>query len=244
MGHRQEPRVELNSSAALCGVDAHGRSFVETVIIRNISGRGVLLESAQCPAREGDTVVLRCGKNRGRFQVMWVVADQQQPIVQIGLQHLLSSTLFWGLDLPLPAPDPYFRPRLAARRRLRRCNLELAVEVRTDAKVPIWSTTANVSEKGCFTHMLNGLPLFTRLDIALWLGSAKVWVEAIVVSSIAGSGVGMRFLAMSEEARQRLRHAIQKASEAEDRRTAGEDAWDTGEECFADSAQSADIINA
>jgi hypothetical protein len=222
MGHRQEPRVELNSIATLCGVDAHGRSFLENGIIRNISGRGILLEVGQCAAKVGDTVVLRCGTNRGRFEVMWI-SDAENGSSQIGLEHILPTSLFWGLELPLPAPDPYYRARQESRRRSCRFTRELSVELRVNAKVPIWSSTANVSEGGCFVYMLNGLPLFTRVDIALWLGPAKFWTEGIVVSSMNGAGIGIKFLQMSEQARERLRDAVQDSTEIQDRRTPSEE---------------------
>jgi PilZ domain len=228
MGHRQEPRVELNSIATLCGVDAQGRSFLENGIIRNISGRGILLEVPQCAAEVGDTVVLRCGTNRGRFEVMWISSDQNGSS-QIGLEHVLPTSLFWGLDLPLPAPDPYYRARQKSRRQSCRFTTELSVEVRVNGKVPIWSSTANVSDGGCFVHMLNSLPLFTRVDIALWLGEAKFWTEGIVVSSVNGAGIGIKFLRISAEARERLRNAAESSAEIQDRRVPSEQYFATDE---------------
>src|SRR5579884_1735459 len=110
MGHRQEPRVQLYATATLCGVDANGRSFLEPGVIRNMSGRGILLEVAQCSARLGDTVVLRSGKHRGRFQVARISALENGG-TQVGLEHILPTTLFWGLKLPAAGPDPYLRER-------------------------------------------------------------------------------------------------------------------------------------
>jgi hypothetical protein len=228
MGHRQEPRVELNSIATLCGVDAQGRSFLENGIIRNISGRGILLEVERCAAKVGDTVVLRCGTNRGRFEVMWI-SPTENGSSQIGLEHVLPTSLFWGLKLPLPAADTYYRARQESRRQTRRFTRELSVEVRVNAKVPIWSSTANVSEGGCFVYLLNGLPLFSRVDIALWLGPAKFWTEGIVVSSVVGSGIGIKFLAVSDEARERLRDAVQGSGEIQDRRVPSEEYFALGE---------------
>ena len=232
MGHRQEPRVELNWPATLCGVDARGRSFLQCVTIRNISGRGVLLDSSECPAKVGETVVLRCGKHHGRFLVMWLDRDRQL----VGLQHVLASTLFWGLDLPA-GPDHYCRERSVTRRDGRRFTAELPVELRINAKVPLWSTTANVSEGGCFVRMLNGAPLFTRVDIAVWIDSSKFWAEGMVVSSINGEGIGIKFLSMSEEARLRLRDAIETAEEVDDRREAGEPITVWESEAQADSVE-------
>jgi hypothetical protein len=107
---------------------------------------------------------------------------------------------------------------------------QLAVEVRAGSKPPIWSSTGNISEGGCFVHMLNGLPLFTRIDVALWRGLAKVWAQGIVVSSIKGSGVGIKFLSMSESARELIQEAVQNALVVEDRRDGQEQASGSGVE--------------
>jgi hypothetical protein len=238
MGHRQEPRVELNWPASLCGVDAKGRSFLQSVTILNISGRGILLDALQCQAKVGDTVVLRCGKHHGRFLVVWL--DQARGAnCRVGLQHTLASPIFWGLDLPLAGPDPYRRARNESRRRARRHMAQLAVEVRASSKPPIWSSTANISEGGCFVHMLNGLPLFTRVDVALWRGLAKVWAQGIVVSSTKGSGVGIKFLSMSESAREIIQEAVQNALAVEDRREGQEQVRGTAIESCSDAAYDA-----
>src|SRR5438445_657654 len=89
MGHRQEPRIQLNSQASLCGMDPHqGRSFLEPVMIRNISHRGLLVQVRRWVVKPGDIVVLRRGQNKGRFQVIWVgeTADGQRK--QLGLRRL------------------------------------------------------------------------------------------------------------------------------------------------------------
>src|SRR5581483_5948015 len=153
MGHRQQPRIELDWPATLCGVNGQGRSFLDCVTIRNISGRGILLDARQCGAKVGDTVVLRCGKNHGRFLVMWV--DQpQKSNYRVGLRHILPSPIFWGLELPAAGPDPYRRARSVSRRRTQRYMAQLSVEVRASAGSPIWSSTANVSKGGCFVYTL------------------------------------------------------------------------------------------
>ena len=118
MGSRREPRKAISLPATVCGVDVMGQSFIETVKIGNISGRGALVESIRLapPIEPGSTVVVRCGENKSRFQVIWVAQLEGRPRKQLGLQHLLPSTLFWDLRIPLPAPDNYARPRLQVRR--------------------------------------------------------------------------------------------------------------------------------
>jgi hypothetical protein len=225
MGHRQEPRIQLNSPASLCGMDLHqGRSFLEPVTIRNMSGRGLLVQLTRCFVNSGDVVVLRCGQNKGRFQVIWVGETSDGRQKQLGLQPVLPANLSWGFDLPLAGPDNYRRPRVQERRRHRRFSRELSVELRVEnSRMPIWSSTSGISEGGCFAYMPYVLPISARLNIALWLGEVKVWAEGIVVSNLSGSGTGIKLIAIPEEGRQRLRGLIESGPEVTDRRVAPEE---------------------
>ncbi len=244
MGHRQEPRVDLDWSATLCGVDSQGCSFLERVTIRNMSGRGVLLDATKCEAKIGDTVVLRCGKHHGRFFVKWVVRAQNARC-SVGLQHVSASPLLWGVEMPSALPDTYCRPRKASRRSAHRCMAQLSVEVRAQGKAPIWSSTANVSEGGCFVQVLNGLPLFTRVEVALWYGLERSWLEGMVVSSTAGSGIGIKFLSVPDSARQIIRDVIDAAAPIEDRRY-GTDAptWNHHKEAYSQVDEAAPLFQA
>jgi PilZ domain len=222
MGSRREPRKAISLPATVCGVDVMGRSFIETVKIGNISGRGALVESIRLalPIEPGSTVVVRCGENKSRFQVIWVAQLEGRLRKQLGLQHLLPSTLFWDLRIPLPAPDNYARPRLQVRRRHPRFSCELPAELRLEgSRSPLWASTGNVGEGGCFLQMLNVVPVGTRVDVALWLGDVKMWAQGIIVSVVRGFGMGIKFTAMSYEARLRLRRTTsEKGAQVEDRR--------------------------
>jgi hypothetical protein len=238
MGHRREPRVELKSQASLCGMDPHqARSFLEQVTIRNISQRGLLVEGRRCFVRPGDTVVLRYKQHKGRFEVIWAGETPDRTRTQLGLRHILSTTLFWGVELPLPAPDDYQRPRLQARRCRPRYSGEVAVELHLEnSGTPIWSTTSDISEAGCFVHLLNVLPLLARLDIALWVREAKVWAQGIVVSSLIGSGTGIKFVAISEEGSQRISELIACLPRVADRRVTLDEslAWDIEADTYSE----------
>jgi hypothetical protein len=150
------------------------------------------------------------------------------------------------LDLPLPAPDSYRRPRLQTRRHQPRYIYELPVEVRIqNSRVPIWSTTADINETGCFVHMLNALPISARLDIAIWVGGAKIWAQGVVVSSVCGYGAGIRFLAISQEGRQRLRKLIASSPRVRDRRSVFEESfvWEREAEAISEKIEWREALN-
>lgn len=221
MGLRKEQRKLVTLPATLCGVDLQERSFIQPASIRNISGRGILLEAPHCRVKIGDSVVLRCGDNKGRFQVIWIANDPRSRGKLVGLQHLLATALHWDLDLPAPGPDHFFRPRLRMRRRADRMALEFPVEVRfLGSNVPMWSTTTDITEEGCFVKMVNVVPLDTKVELALWLDQAKVWIQGVVVTNVAGFGTGVAFQAMPHEAKSRLAEMIaERGIEVPDRRS-------------------------
>jgi PilZ domain-containing protein len=243
MGHRLEPRIQLDSQGSLCGM-SQGRPFLEPVIIRNISGRGLLVEVERCLARPGDVVVVRHGPYQGRFQVIRV--EKMRHAKQLGLLHVSPATLFWGFDLPLPAPDGYRRPRVETRRQQVRYVHELAVEIRLqNSRVPIWTTTGDIGEAGCFVHMLNVVPVTARLDVALWIGAAKIWAQGTVVSSIGGYGTGIRFLTISQEGRQRLAKLLAASPRVKDRRSSHEASlgWNDEMETYSEQMEWREAYN-
>jgi len=243
MGHRLEPRIQLDCRGSLCGMN-QGRPFLEPAIIRNLSGRGLLVEAGCCFARPGDLVVVRHGQYKGRFEVVRV---QKTPFgKQLGLRHTSPAALFWGFDLPLPAPDSYRRPRIQTRRHQPRYIHELSVEIRIqNSRVPIWSTTGDINEAGCFVHMLNVLPVSARLDIAMWIGAAKIWAQGMVISSVGGYGTGIRFLAISQEGRQRLRKLIESSPRVRDRRSSHEAdlVWQADLETYSEPVEWREALN-
>ena len=220
MGSRREARKTVKLSATLCGVDASGRSFIETAVIRNLSSRGVMLESVRTPFQPGQIVIVRCGENKGRFRVIWVTEIAGQRRKQVGLQHLLSTSLFWDIGIPLPAPDNYVRPRLQVRRQHRRFACELPVELRIErSKTPLWCTTSNVSEGGCFVQVLNIVAAGSKVDVALWIGQVKMWAQGIIVSDVCGFGAGIKFTSLSQESRHGLLRVLSESgTEVQDRR--------------------------
>jgi PilZ domain len=230
MGHRQEPRLELNLPATLCGMDASGRPFLESVTIHNISGNGLLVENKRSVVDTADMVVVRCGQHKSRFKAAWVYTSPTNSHQWLGLQHVHPTTLSWGLDLPVPAPDEYERPRLQTRRRHPRFSCELSVEVRKKKMTtPTWSSTSNIGEGGCFVQMLNVLPISTPVEIGLWVGQCKIWASGIIVSNVTGFGIGIKFTELSAEASYRLRQAIRGSIESLDRRVVADGApeWQT-----------------
>jgi hypothetical protein len=220
MGTRRAPRKPIESAATVAGMDNYGRSFLDTVVLRNISDRGLHLDGIRSSIKTGDTVIVRAGENKGRFQVMWVRPSIRNSFKCAGLEHLMKCTIPWDVDLPAAGPDDFQQARGAARRQYTRYACELPVEMRFPGIVaPQWGGTGDVSEGGCFVKTSNILPVGSPVEIALWLGELKMWAHGVVITNLCGFGTGIKFVGMPAEGMIRLQeHLAAHGEEIPDRR--------------------------
>jgi PilZ domain len=220
MGSRRAPRKHIDSAATVAGMDVHGRSFLDSVVIRDISDRGLHVDGVRSSIKTGDIVVVRAGENKGRFQVMWVRPSIHTRYKTVGLEHLMKCTIPWDIDLPPAGPDEFQQARGAARRKHSRYSCEIPVEMRFPGTIaPQWGGTGDVSEGGCFVKTSNILPVGSPVEIALWLGELKMWAHGVVVTNLCGFGTGIKFVGMPLEGMLRLReHIATHGEEIPDRR--------------------------
>jgi PilZ domain-containing protein len=132
---------------------------------------------------------------------------------RLGVSRLTSSNRVEDLEGAEPERDEYQRPRKQVRRRHPRFKCEVAAELRLkNITTPMWVTTVNLGEEGCSVNTLVSVAAGTELNIAMWLGTEKVWAQGIVVTSLYGLGTGIKFTSMSRQGRQHLQEflALQK----------------------------------
>ncbi len=233
MGSRRQPRASYTLPVSICGTDRKGRAFIERGITQNISREGAAIEGVRCAIETGDTVVLRSGSSTGRFRVVWVQEPGHGQHKKVGLLRLASAGLTEDPSLPAAAPDEYEHPRVQVRRKHLRYRHELAAELRLkDVKIPMWTTTENLSEGGCSVQTPLRVPASTELIIGVWVDQVRIWAQGIVVSSAYGLGTGIKFTDMSHESRLLLREFLSRqGQEVIDRRESNqslEDLEDSG----------------
>lgn len=229
MGCRRQSRTATALTVSLCGTDGKGRAYIERVVTHNISRDGAQLEGVRSAARVGDTVVVRCADNTGRFRVLWEKREGKEAR-RLGLARLTPLARLEELETAGNERDEYLRPRVETRRRHQRYLCEVAAELRLRGiQTPMWVTSVNLGENGCAVNTLVSVPPQTELNIAMWLGSEKVWGQGVVVTSLYGLGTGIHFTAMSRQGREHLRTFLAQQSElVSDRRTESAAANDSG----------------
>ena len=222
MGCRRQSRTATTLKVNLCGTDAKGRAFIERARTTNISRDGATLEGVKSNLQPGDTVVLRCEDNTGRFRVIWQQDAGEGK--KIGLSRLVTASYQDDALGVMEVQDDFLRPRVHARRKAQRFECEVAAELHVkNIKIPMWVTTMNLSEGGCGVQTVVSVPENTEVNAAFWLEDAKIWVQGVVVSSLYGLGTGIRFTGLSKAAREQLQEFLcRRGALLPDRRQSGE----------------------
>jgi len=99
----REPRIPMQLRVELHGLGPSG-PFQENAYTVNVSRSGARLTGSRYSQHPGDTVELRRGKDKARFQVMWVGEPGTPVHGQVGVRSLEPARNIWSA--PLPAPKP------------------------------------------------------------------------------------------------------------------------------------------
>lgn len=209
MGRRKQGRTEAKLAVKLWGTDASGQPFVDSVITRNVSGAGVLLEGVSRKLEPGDAVGLTYNDQKARFRVTWTGEDGTREEGLVGLESTVPGKLLWDVPLPPPSPDSYVPTQIAERRRFPRYDCKASIEVYAQSSgAPIRGNLADISLGGCYIEMMIPMPVGTQLNLVIWLDAGKVTTPGLVTSSHAGFGVGVKFIGMSKADRHMLEHYL------------------------------------
>ena len=93
---RSEPRVSVDLSVQVCGIDADGRRFEQTAAAKNISLRGALLVGLGRTLRSGDLIKIQLGDASARFQVVWVSPDTLAGKLKVAVQRIEADPCIWA----------------------------------------------------------------------------------------------------------------------------------------------------
>jgi len=206
MGQRREPRKEIRLPVRIFGTDDHGRVFSENVFTVDISRGGAKLTGVQSQVKPGEIIGMAHERSKGRFLVKWAGQPHTPQEGQIGLQNASPEKFTWDFPLPDSAIDEFGQQSGGAERRKHpRVKSGNSVELHPQGEnAPIWGKAADLSVGGCFVEMPIPLKKGTMLKVGLWIKDSKLWVNAKVVNSRPGFGIGIQFMELSQEDTERL----------------------------------------
>ena len=232
MHTRREPRVNQNVRVWVSGRDTRGNEFKQTAKLVDASWLGGRLSEIRCLNAPGQTLELRHRGKKQQFSVVWI--DEFEGLA--GIRSLNPAESIFGVASGPPKPVapaehkshemlPQTAPRrmdLGPQRRHTRHRCEGGAEVRTRAinqpEQRVWATLDDLSMGGCHVKTFQPLTVGTSVELRLGIAGAEIRAKGIVCSSRAGIGMGISFLDLDAESRERLAHlALRLESEAQER---------------------------
>lgn len=197
-GNRREKRIAAAFPIRLWGLDANGRPFIEASKTGNVSRSGALLHDVPTQLNAGDIIGLQCEGKKHRFRVVWTGKQGTTEAGNVGLQCLEAGTWIWEkLRLPVDDVDVYTRPPQSERRLVNRAQCFLSAEMVCDG-TRVLAFVRDLSLGGCYVATSYLFNLEANVSIGLWLAEQnKIWIDGVVVSRHAGSGMGIKFLGLT-----------------------------------------------
>jgi hypothetical protein len=199
-----EPKPEMRVSSDLklrvWGMGADGRGFSQQAQARNISNNGALLCGFERDLKVGETIGLQHGEQKVRCQIVWVSNTGSVQKIQAGVKLLSGMVCPWRAELQAAADVSTQNVR-----RWNRHKISVAVELSgKEAKAPMRVKATDISAGGCYVEIGVPFPVGTTLSASLWIASDKLTSTSIVRSSDLGVGMGIEFVGLTANQRQRF----------------------------------------
>lgn len=92
---RREPRITVELTLMVWGVDIRGERFVQEAHARDISLSGALLSGINADLQSGDVIGILCGKKRARFRVVWIRYDEGGDRMLVAVHRMQGDACPW-----------------------------------------------------------------------------------------------------------------------------------------------------
>jgi hypothetical protein len=228
---RREERIAVKLPVRVWGMDANGKPFSLSTTTLDVTRNGARLSSLQCPLQQGDVIGIQHGTEKARFRVAWVGRPGTARQGQIGVLCAEADKYIWGTPLNQlkataqptvpPSPGPSFvqplapmiqapaKPKASERREATRYACTGGAEFRNlEGGFKSWGTVSDVSDNGCYVETIFPLPATTQIELLVSVRNVDIRGRAQVRSSHPNVGMGIEFVQLSPEDRQRLESLI------------------------------------
>jgi PilZ domain len=188
---------------------ASGQTFNQQVQARNISISGALFSGLEHQLKVGDIVGVQYNNLKTRCKVIWVMDSGTIQKFQAGVQIVTGQDCPWKDHLTpdqiTPQPEPNNRRKFA---RHRVC---FPLEVRDErVQTPMRVNATDISGNGCYVETILPLAIGTTLRVDFWVDSEKISTSAVVRTSDPGVGMGIEFIGLTPDTKQRIQNHLDK----------------------------------
>ena len=209
---RPEPRIAAELPVRVFGMGADDHPFFQQAQATNISKEGALLSGIEHQLKVGDIIGVQHGTKKARFKVAWVVKGGGGPSdrIQVGVQLLSDQECPWK-ELLTGSEKPTAPVLPQNRRRFARHKVSVPMEIKDErVNTPMRVNATDISGNGCYVETILPLPKGTTLKVEFWRETEKVMTTAVVRACDPGVGMGIEFIGLPEEGRQRLQQYLEK----------------------------------
>ncbi|HET7442594.1 MAG TPA: PilZ domain-containing protein [Terriglobales bacterium] len=207
---RPGPPTAAELPVRVFGMGADEHPFFQNARATNFNKEGALLCGLEHQLKVGDTIGVQYGAKKARFKVAWVVEAGPSQKIQVGVQLLSDQECPWQeLLTGREKPSPPILPQ--NRRRFARHKVSVPMEVKDErVNTPMRVNATDISGNGCYIETILPLPKGTTLKVEFWRETEKIATTAVVRACDPGVGMGIEFIGLPEEARQRLQQYLEK----------------------------------
>jgi hypothetical protein len=204
---RPDPRIKADLSVRVWGMAASGQTFSQHACARNISSSGALFSGLEHELKVGDVIGVQYADRKSRCRVIWVMDGGPVQKVQVGVQIVTGQDCPWKSELSPDQLSPPLEPN--NRRRFARHRISFPLEVRDErVKTPMRVNATDVGGNGCYVESILPLAIGTTLRVDFWINSEKTSTSAVVRTSDPGVGMGVEFIGLTPDGKQRLQNYL------------------------------------
>jgi PilZ domain len=206
---RPDPRLMTDLSVRVWGMAASGQTFNQHVQARNISSSGALFSGLEHQLKVGDIVGVQYENQKTRCKVIWVMDTGPVHKFQAGVQIVTGQDCPWKDHLTpdqlTPQPDPNNRRRFARHR------ISFPLEFRDErVHTPMRVNATDISGNGCYVETILPLAIGITLRVDFWVENDKISTSAVVRTSDPGVGMGIEFIGLTPDTKQRVQAYLDK----------------------------------
>jgi len=188
---------------------ANGQTFNQQVQARNISISGALFSGLEHQLKVGDVVGVQYNNQKTRCKVIWVMDSGAIQKFQAGVQIVTGQDCPWKEHLTpdqiTPQPEPNNRRKFARHR------VSFPLEVRDErVQTPMRVNATDISGNGCYVETILPLAIGTTLRVDFWVDTEKISTSAVVRTSDPGVGMGIEFIGLTPDTKQRVQNHLDK----------------------------------
>jgi hypothetical protein len=213
MQEAPESREALDLIVRIWGM-ANGRAFFQSAHARHLGREGAELSGIEHPLAAEDVIGVQYGDKKARFRVIRVKDHGLPQRIQADVQLLSGQECPWRELVKEGADKPAWKNPASPsgnKRTFPRLKVRFPLELRDErgGGAAMQTNTADASGRGCYVETLVPLPLGTKLTVIFWIESEKISTSGVIRASDPGVGMGIEFIGLGEQARERLQAHLQ-----------------------------------